>query len=133
MDDVQKIHHYLFSEIYEWAGEYRKVNISKSGDSFMPLQSFGTGIEFISKNMKINEIDIIIHDFDVSPLPGVKGIPVFSISKYTNLNVIFDYGFGILEIIGIAGLHLLSVMIGSALGIVIMTQDSPLELLQVRE
>lgn len=31
MKDVCKIHFMLFSELYEWAGNYRKVNISNKG------------------------------------------------------------------------------------------------------
>lgn len=39
MKDVCKIHFMLFSELYEWAGNYRKVNISKQGKAFMAMQS----------------------------------------------------------------------------------------------
>jgi len=28
------IHHHIFQDVYEWAGEFRTVNISKSGDPF---------------------------------------------------------------------------------------------------
>lgn len=34
--------------MYEWAGEYRKVNISKSGHAFMAFQAFDTGEKFIN-------------------------------------------------------------------------------------
>lgn len=33
-DDYRAIHRYLFSDLYDWAGEYRTVNISKKGTSF---------------------------------------------------------------------------------------------------
>lgn len=42
MSDILAIHNYLFQDVYAWAGEYRKVNISKSGNPFMPIQSFNT-------------------------------------------------------------------------------------------
>ena len=42
MSDILAIHNYLFQDIYAWAGQYRKVNISKSGNPFMPIQSFNT-------------------------------------------------------------------------------------------
>ena len=42
MSDILAIHNYLFQDVYVWAGQYRKVNISKSGNPFMPIQSFNT-------------------------------------------------------------------------------------------
>lgn len=47
MKDVCKIHFVLFSELYEWAGNYRKVNISKQGKAFMAMQSFATGEQYM--------------------------------------------------------------------------------------
>ncbi|GFH41300.1 Fic/DOC family protein [Lactococcus insecticola] len=47
LDDVLKIHGFIFGDMYTWAGQLRKVNISKEGNAFMPLQSFDTGIEYI--------------------------------------------------------------------------------------
>lgn len=47
MKDVCKIHFALFSELYEWAGNYRKVNISKQGKAFMAMQAFATGERYI--------------------------------------------------------------------------------------
>jgi cell filamentation protein len=47
MADVRKIHAHLFGELYGWAGEYRKVNISKDGKPFMALQSFPAGEHYI--------------------------------------------------------------------------------------
>ena len=38
--DIYQIHHYLFQGMYNWAGEFRQVNISKSNKPFIPLQSF---------------------------------------------------------------------------------------------
>jgi cell filamentation protein len=31
---LQAIHHHIFQDVYPWAGEFRTVNISKSGDPF---------------------------------------------------------------------------------------------------
>lgn len=42
MSDILAIHNYLFQDVYAWAGQYRKVNVSKSGNPFMPIQSFNT-------------------------------------------------------------------------------------------
>jgi len=52
--DIQEIHRYLFKEIYPWAGELRKVNISKDGKAFMSMQSFEMGR---------GDIDSLISDF----------------------------------------------------------------------
>ena len=47
-DYLKKIHKYLFQDVYAWAGQYRKVNISKSGNPFMPIQSFSTAQDYIN-------------------------------------------------------------------------------------
>jgi cell filamentation protein len=31
---IQAIHHHIFQDVYEWAGDFRTVSISKSGDPF---------------------------------------------------------------------------------------------------
>lgn len=48
MTDVLATHAYLFQDMYHWAGEFRKVNISKEGNAFMALQSFDTGSEYLN-------------------------------------------------------------------------------------
>ena len=35
-EHYKQIHHYLFCDLYDWAGEIRKVNVSKKGTSFVP-------------------------------------------------------------------------------------------------
>ena len=47
--------------------------------------------------------------------------------------IALDWGFGVLELFKIAGLYLFSSVIGSALGIRLITRHAPLELLQVKE
>lgn len=42
-----EIHHYLFQDIYEWAGQKRKVEISKDGNQFFPLNRFNTALSYI--------------------------------------------------------------------------------------
>ena len=42
MKDILAIHQYIFQVLYWWAGKYREVNISKSGNSFMAMQSFAS-------------------------------------------------------------------------------------------
>ena len=48
MNDVRAIHRFIFQDMYSWAGEYRKVNISKSGNSFMAKESFVMGEEYLN-------------------------------------------------------------------------------------
>lgn len=32
----KNLHKYIFSDIYEWAGNVRKIDMSKKGDRFLP-------------------------------------------------------------------------------------------------
>ena len=48
VEDILKIHQFLFEDMYYWAGEFRKVNISKSGNAFMPIQSFDTALTYLN-------------------------------------------------------------------------------------
>ena len=48
IDDIYKTHHFLFSDIYWWAGQCRKVNISKNNKPFIPIQSFHTAENYIN-------------------------------------------------------------------------------------
>lgn len=41
---LQQIHHYLFQDVYDWAGELRTVTISKAYTTFLPAHMFVTGI-----------------------------------------------------------------------------------------
>lgn len=42
-----QIHHLLFQDVYEWAGEVRTVNISKDGRPFFDGERFTMGFKFI--------------------------------------------------------------------------------------
>lgn len=41
------IHHYLFQDVYEWAGKTRSVNISKDGKPFFEGERFEMGFKYI--------------------------------------------------------------------------------------
>ena len=41
------LHHYLFQDVYEWAGETRTVNISKDGKPFFEGERFEMGFKYI--------------------------------------------------------------------------------------
>ena len=43
------IHKHLFQDVYEWAGEKRKVEISKNGKQFFPLSHFNTAFSYIDR------------------------------------------------------------------------------------
>jgi cell filamentation protein len=46
--DILAIHRFLFQDLYWWAGQYRKVNISKQGNAFMAMQSFGSAEQYMN-------------------------------------------------------------------------------------
>ena len=48
VEDILKIHQFLFEDMYLWAGKFRKVNISKSGNAFLPIQSFDTALTYLN-------------------------------------------------------------------------------------
>jgi cell filamentation protein len=54
------IHKYLFRDVYEWAGEKRAVEISKSGKQFFPINRFSAAFAFI--NILIEEYRTINND-----------------------------------------------------------------------
>jgi cell filamentation protein len=42
-----KIHHYLFQDVYDWAGQVRKVNISKNGKPFFNGERFDKAFQYL--------------------------------------------------------------------------------------
>ena len=58
-DTLLKIHHHLFQDVYEWAGQVRTVNISKDGKPFFNGERFNIGFQYIdtliSDYRKINK------------------------------------------------------------------------------
>jgi cell filamentation protein len=48
MSSIQRIHHFLFEEIYSWAGQLREVEISKQDRDFLPTPRFDEGIKYIN-------------------------------------------------------------------------------------
>ena len=59
---LAKIHKYLFEEIYEFAGEVRKVNIAKGNFRFAPLMYLDAALEHIDK-MPQSTFDEIIEKY----------------------------------------------------------------------
>ena len=46
-NSILVIHHYLFQDVYEWAGKVRTVNISKDGKPFFEGERFNMGFKYI--------------------------------------------------------------------------------------
>lgn len=44
---VPTIHHYLFQDVYKWAGKVRTVNINKDGKPFFDGERFEMGFKYI--------------------------------------------------------------------------------------
>lgn len=59
---LQAIHRYLFEDIYEFAGEIRKVNMAKENFRFAPLMYLDAALENIDK-MPQSDFDEIIEKY----------------------------------------------------------------------
>ena len=51
-DHYKAIHHFLFSDLYEWAGEVRTVNISKKGTQFTPAENIESQAQLIFERLR---------------------------------------------------------------------------------
>lgn len=51
-DHYKAIHRFLFSDLYEWAGEVRTVNISKKGTQFTPAEYIEKQAELIFERLR---------------------------------------------------------------------------------
>ena len=50
---LQWIHHYLFQDVYDWAGQIRTIDMSKGGgEPFHPLEYMGVGIRYCEQTLK---------------------------------------------------------------------------------
>ncbi|MCI1974427.1 MAG: Fic family protein [Limosilactobacillus sp.] len=52
MDDFAKIHRFLFSDIYTWAGQFRNYYLTKGGTDFMPPTAFDTATTNINQQLE---------------------------------------------------------------------------------
>ena len=59
---LQFIHHYLFEDIYDFAGKIRDVNIAKGNFRFAPLMYLNTSLEYIDQ-MPQSTFDEIIEKY----------------------------------------------------------------------
>jgi cell filamentation protein len=51
LDHLKAIHHHLFQDIYEWAGEARTVEIEKGGNHFQPRRFIETGMAAVHRRI----------------------------------------------------------------------------------
>ena len=51
-EHYKAIHHFLFSDLYDWAGEIRTVDISKKGTNFTSAENIETQAALIFKRLK---------------------------------------------------------------------------------
>lgn len=51
LEHVQAIHHHLFQDVYDWAGEVRTVEISKDGHQFQFRQFIETGMADVHRRI----------------------------------------------------------------------------------
>ena len=51
-DHYKAIHRFLFSDLYDWAGEVRTVNISKKGTQFAPVEQIESQAAQIFERLK---------------------------------------------------------------------------------
>ena len=50
---LQWIHHYLFQDVYDWAGQIRTIDMSKGGgEPFHPLEYMDVGIRYCEQTLK---------------------------------------------------------------------------------
>ena len=63
------IQHYLFKDIYEWAGQLRKTEISKGGQLFLPyrkIEDVAAEVFYqLQKDSFLRELDVT--DFHIKP------------------------------------------------------------------
>lgn len=51
-EHYKAVHRFLFSDLYDWAGKVRTVNISKKGTQFTPAEQVGSQAKQIFKRLK---------------------------------------------------------------------------------
>jgi cell filamentation protein len=66
---LQAIHHHIFQDVYEWAGAFRTVNISKSGDPFAFCEHIVSSLDQTFAELK-RELHLVDSDPDRFALRG---------------------------------------------------------------
>ena len=50
--DLRNIHRYLFQDVYDWAGDVRRVEIGKDGRQFLETRAFAKAFSYIDSILK---------------------------------------------------------------------------------
>lgn len=82
VSQLRWIHHYLFQDVYDWAGQLRTVNIEKGGSLFLPIQMFDTGIPYCER---VLHDDGLLRDMDYEQF--IRRLSV----NYDNFNVLHPF------------------------------------------
>ena len=79
---LQWIHHYLFQDVYDWAGQIRTIDMTKGGGEPFPLEYMGVGIRYCEQTLKNDNLlqGLSIDDF----------ISKLSVN-YNNFNVLHPF------------------------------------------
>ena len=51
LNHLRDIHHHLFQDVYEWAGEVRQVELSKGGHQFQPKRFIEAGMADVHRRL----------------------------------------------------------------------------------
>lgn len=54
---IKAIHHHLFQDVYDWAGEFRSVDLSKDGTDFLPMSRIELALGDLHK--RISQADCL--------------------------------------------------------------------------
>lgn len=81
-NDLLKIHKYLFQDVYNWAGELRRVEIAKGGRQFLPMHSFPQAFAYIDK---------LLAEYVVIPIDDMRGISVKLAQILDNINFLHPF------------------------------------------
>jgi len=51
LNHLRAIHHHLFQDVYEWAGEVRQIDIGKGGTAFLPVSRIELGMSDVHERL----------------------------------------------------------------------------------
>lgn len=60
-DHYKRIHHFLFCDLYDWAGQLREVNLSKKGTAFVPVDEIEPCAEACFKRLQEFQAEGLSH------------------------------------------------------------------------
>ena len=82
IESLFEIHRHLFQDIYSWAGQKRKVDISKGGKPFFPMTHFENAYRFI---------DTLIADYKKTPKKNKQRLARILAQILDNVNYLHPF------------------------------------------